>query len=66
MTGVVTGALNKVVVQTVKKGVDAVGNAILDKGAKTNDEYLKAKKLSEGFERVDSKLLQSRLLTGNY
>lgn len=52
-------------VKLVKTGVNAVSDVIIqrDKLA-SNEEFLVAKKLNQAFDRIDPKILKSRILMG--
>ena len=49
----------------VKTGVHTVGNAIGDGKARTDEEYLRAKKFDQTLDYIDKKILQSRIKMGN-
>ena len=72
--GVIASTAKKVVLETaiktgvgiVKTGVNTVGNAMTDTKPKSNEEFLKAKKLNQTFDFIDKKILQSRLMMGKH
>lgn len=72
--GLLANTMKKVVVDTaiktgvgiVKSGVDAFGNAITDTKPRSNEEYIKAKKLDTILDSIEPKILKSRLMLGSY
>jgi len=70
--GVIASTAKKVVLETaiktgvgiVKTSVNTVGKVMIDNKPKSNEEFLKAKKLNQTLDFVDKKILQSRLMMG--
>jgi len=67
--GVIATTATKVFVGTaIKAGVGVVKSSVgssINGNFRSNEEYLKAKKLDQVFSHIDPKLLKSRLMMGN-